>query len=90
MTVIGKGIPFACDPRNPERSAIEAGTIRIGKDLAGAIALLLLGVLALGKKGVRHLDPLTISTTIAQAFLIASVEHSASGPEGDHNYDDDK
>ena len=54
LTVIGKGIPFACDPRNPERSAIEAGTIRIGKDLAGAIALLLLGVLALGKKGVRH------------------------------------
>ena len=41
------------DPRNPERSAIEPGTVPMGKYLAAGIALLLLGVLALVEKGVR-------------------------------------
>ena len=50
----GDSVCVYYDPRNPDHSAIEPGTVSVGKYLAVGLSCLLLGVLVLLEKGGRR------------------------------------
>jgi len=50
----GDSVCVYYDPENPERSAIELGTVRIGKYLLTGLGFLLLGILVLLEQGEGH------------------------------------